>query len=137
MPFGGHTIARSIGFDFAADLDYTHRPLIEQLERFGIRQFEIDVFADPEGGLYADRAALPVVGLPAESGEPLLDEPGFKVLHTQDFDLIVIAIKKASGEMLFNPHFETLIEPQDTVIVMGKSKDLRSFAKAINPKDNP
>ncbi len=55
----------------------------------------------------------------------------------QDFNLIVIAIKKASGEMLFNPHFETLIGPQDTVIVMGKSKDLRSFAKAINPKDNP
>jgi len=54
----------------------------------------------------------------------------------QDFNLIVIAIKKASGEMLFNPHFETLIEPQDTVIVMGKSKDLRSFAKAIPPQDN-
>lgn len=53
----------------------------------------------------------------------------------QDFNLIIIAIKKASGDMLFNPHFETLIEPMDTVIVMGKSKDLRAFAKAINPDD--
>lgn len=53
----------------------------------------------------------------------------------QDFNLIIIAIKKASGEMLFNPHFETLIEPQDTVIVMGKSQDLRRFAVAINPKE--
>ncbi len=53
----------------------------------------------------------------------------------QDFNLIIISIKKASGEMLFNPHFETLIEPQDTVIVMGKTPDLRKFAKAINPNN--
>lgn len=51
----------------------------------------------------------------------------------QDFNLIIISIKKASGEMLFNPHFETLIEPQDTVIVMGKTPELREFAKAVNP----
>ncbi|MGA9278044.1 Ca2+-dependent phosphoinositide-specific phospholipase C [Ilumatobacter sp.] len=62
------------------------RPRSEQLADFGIRQFELDVFADPDGGLYANRAANPVVGLPVESGEPALDEPGFKVLHTQDFD---------------------------------------------------
>lgn len=54
----------------------------------------------------------------------------------QDFNLIIISIKKASGEMLFNPHFETLIEPSDTVIVMGKTPDLRAFAKAINPDIN-
>ncbi len=52
----------------------------------------------------------------------------------QDFNLIIISIKKASGEMLFNPHFETLIEPRDTVIVMGKTPDLRNFSKAINPE---
>jgi len=52
----------------------------------------------------------------------------------QDFNLIIISIKKSSGEMLFNPHFETLIEPGDTVIVMGKTPDLRMFAKAINPE---
>ncbi len=50
----------------------------------------------------------------------------------QDFNLIIISIEKTSGEMLFNPHFETLIEPLDTVIVMGKSPDLKKFAAAIN-----
>ncbi|MCK5165035.1 MAG: NAD-binding protein [Desulfobacula sp.] len=54
----------------------------------------------------------------------------------QDFNLIIISIKKASGEMLFNPHFETLIEPEDTVIVMGKTPDLKKFATAINPEKN-
>ncbi|MEZ5244686.1 MAG: Ca2+-dependent phosphoinositide-specific phospholipase C [Acidimicrobiales bacterium] len=72
--------------ELAESIDYSHRSLTEQLEEFGVRQFEIDVFADPDGGLYASRQALPVVGLPAESGLPELDEPGFKVLHTQDFD---------------------------------------------------
>lgn len=54
----------------------------------------------------------------------------------QDFNLIIISIKKTSGEMLFNPHFETLIEPGDTVIVMGKTPDLKKFTKAINPEKN-
>ena len=54
----------------------------------------------------------------------------------QDFNLIIVAIKKASGEMLFNPHFETLIEPKDTVIVMGKTPDLKKFDKAVNRGDN-
>lgn len=54
----------------------------------------------------------------------------------KDFNLIIIAIKKASGEMLFNPHFETLIEPRDTVIVMGKMVDLKKFSKAINPEES-
>jgi len=54
----------------------------------------------------------------------------------QDFNLIIVAIKKASGEMLFNPHFETLIEPKDTVIVMGKTPDLKRFDKAVNQEDN-
>jgi len=72
--------------ELAESIDYSHRSLTEQLEDFGVRQFEIDVFADPDGGLYASRAALPLVGLPAESGLAELEEPGFKVLHTQDFD---------------------------------------------------
>jgi len=75
-----------VSAELARDIEYGHRTLTEQLEDFGIRQFELDVFADPAGGLYTNRAANAVVGLPPESGEPALDEPGFKVLHTQDFD---------------------------------------------------
>lgn len=72
--------------DFWAQLDYSHEPIPDQLDTYGIRQLEIDVFADPEGGRFADREALPIVGLPPESGLPELDEPGYKVLHIQDFD---------------------------------------------------
>ncbi len=72
--------------ELAAAIEYTHVPLAEQLGDHGIRQFELDVFADPDGGLYATRAANPLVGLEAASGVAELDAPGFKVMHTQDFD---------------------------------------------------
>jgi len=66
------------------NIEYTHRPLLEQLER-GIRKFELDVFADPEGGRYARPAAFRIVkGL--DPVGPRLLERGFKVLHTQDLD---------------------------------------------------
>src|ERR1035438_8159348 len=35
----------------AQALDYTHRPLAEQFSKLGIRQVELDVYADPKGGL--------------------------------------------------------------------------------------
>ncbi len=66
--------------------EYTRAPLQDQFEENGIRQIELDVFADPDGGLYADRIALSLIGEPIESGEPALDEPGFKVLHVQHAD---------------------------------------------------
>jgi hypothetical protein len=65
--------------------EYIHRPLTEQLSRLGIRQFELDVFVDPDGGRYAEPAALRLV----EGLEPpgsVMREPGFKVLHVQDID---------------------------------------------------
>ena len=70
----------------AEELDYEHRSLTEQLEEFGIRQFELDIYADTAGGRFADRPAAALVGLPVASGEPALDEPGFKVLHQVDVD---------------------------------------------------
>jgi hypothetical protein len=69
----------------ADSLEYTALPLQEQFDR-GVRQIELDIFADPEGGLYATRLGLIVVGDDPASGLPELDEPGLKVLHVQDID---------------------------------------------------
>lgn len=79
-------VLQELSSELAESIEYSHVPLDEQFTEHAVRQIEIDVFADPEGGLYADQAANPVVGLPEASGIPELDEPGFKVLHTQDFD---------------------------------------------------
>lgn len=38
--------------EVARSLDYSHLPLTEQLD-LGLRQLELDVFYDPQGGRYA------------------------------------------------------------------------------------
>ncbi len=53
----------------------------------------------------------------------------------QKFNLIIIAIKKPNGEMLFNPSFETVIQSGDTVIAMGKGDNLVEFEKILRPQD--
>lgn len=66
--------------------EYSHLPLDQQFAEQGIRQIEIDVFADPAGGLYARRGGLIAIGEDPNSGIAALDAPGFKVLHIQDLD---------------------------------------------------
>ena len=69
----------------ARDIEYTHRPLVEQLSQLGIRKFELDVFADPKGGHFSTPASFRLVqGLDPVSAD--LRESGFKVLHTPDVD---------------------------------------------------
>lgn len=72
-------------------LDYSHAPLPDQLNG-GVRQIEIDVFADAKGGRYAH---LPIddaevkAGLPADPNfdpDHEMDKPGFKVMHVQGVD---------------------------------------------------
>ncbi|MBT8470673.1 MAG: hypothetical protein HKN10_01825 [Myxococcales bacterium] len=69
----------------ADSLEYSALPLEEQFDR-GVRQLELDIFADPEGGMYATRRALILTDDDPVSGLPELDEPGLKVLHVQDLD---------------------------------------------------
>ena len=51
----------------------------------------------------------------------------------QQFNLIIIAIKKLDGNMLFNPSFETVIEGGDTVIAVGQENNLQKLEKILNP----
>lgn len=74
----------------AESLDYYHVSLTEQLET-GVRQFELDIFADPEGGRYANpkgemwaRAA----GETTDFDRAAMLKPGFKVFHNPDVDYL-------------------------------------------------
>lgn len=97
-----------------ADLDYFHSPLAVQFADEGIRQIELDIFPDPEGGRYRTptvptfmcglapddpvRIALgvpdcdttPIEGFP-DLG-PEWDVPGFKVMHIQDIDYLTTCV---------------------------------------------
>ena len=49
----------------------------------------------------------------------------------QNYNLIIIAIKKPDGSMLFNPSFETVLIPDDTVIAVGEDKNLQKLEKIL------
>ncbi len=72
-------------------LDYHHAPLADQLSG-GVRQIELDIFADPDGGRYTHvylDDAVKKAGLPPDpSFDPghQMEMPGFKVFHMQGFD---------------------------------------------------
>ena len=72
-------------------LEYRHRPLDEQLT-FGVRQIELDIYADSEGGRYARPAGADAVAAAKLPKDPdfdpqgLMKLPGFKVMHVQDID---------------------------------------------------
>lgn len=72
----------------ADGLDYYHVPLTDQLDA-GVRQLELDVFADPQGGRYAEPKGEEWA---REAGErtgfdrAAMALRGFKVLHIPDVD---------------------------------------------------
>jgi len=74
-----------------AGLDYRHAPLTTQFDG-GVRQIELDVYADTKGGLYSHPSGpsmATAAGLPADPDfDPnhIMDKPGFKVMHVQDVD---------------------------------------------------
>ena len=86
------SLIAAAGKAHAEGLDYTHPPLAEQFSDRGIRQIELDVFHDPEGGRFAQPTARKILsGLGKEPGSNpdeggVLRRPGMKVFHVQDVD---------------------------------------------------
>jgi len=71
---------------------------------------------------------IPVSEKSALTNVPLKDS-GIR----QDYNLIIIAIKKPDGTMLFNPSFEAAFRPEDTVIAVGEEENLQKLEKILNP----
>jgi len=73
-------------------IEYTHRPLPEQLQHLQVRQLELDLFADPQGGLFASPLARRLLTTSGQDPGPdpnldgSLSQPGIKILHAAGFD---------------------------------------------------
>jgi len=59
-----------------------------------------------------------------------LQESGIR----QKFNLILIAIQKKEGQMLFNPSSKTCLNEGDTVVALGHPNDLIAFDQTLDPK---
>ena len=49
----------------------------------------------------------------------------------KDHDLIVVAIKRNHGEMMFNPNPETIISVSDTLVVLGGQDDIKALEREL------
>jgi len=81
-----------------------------------------------------DRNDIKMEEIPVDAASPLtnvmLKDSGIR----QKFNLIIIAIKKPDGDMLFNPSYNTVISGRDTVIAMGKTENLLELEKILRPQ---
>lgn len=127
----------------AESLQYTHPPLPEQFEERGIRQIELDVFADPDGGRFADPAVRKLAALTGKDVGPDPDEggklrrPGMKVLHVAGIDYrttaptLVDALEQVRGWSKAHPRHVPIL-----ILVELKTPDEPRLAEIV-PFDGP
>ncbi|MCZ4225432.1 phosphatidylinositol-specific phospholipase C1-like protein [Pedobacter rhodius] len=113
----------------ANSLDYEHISLPEQLD-MGLRNLEIDVYADEKGGKYAHPKGLDQVkGQPGFDQGGEMNQPGFKVLHVPDLDFRSSALTLKSALQQLRNWSEA--NPNHTpVFITLEAKDDSSKRKA-------
>jgi hypothetical protein len=147
---GVMSVIAAAGAQRAESLDYTHPPLAEQFSQEGIRQVELDIYADPKGGLFASPSARRILmGQKKDPGpDPndhgQLDKPGLKVLHVPDVDFrstaptFVDALKQIRSWSKSNPRhvpIMILVELKDDAIPSLPTRPVRFDRAAIDTVD--
>jgi len=132
------------------EVDYTHRPLAEQFGDLGVRQVELDVFADPAGGLFAKPSAFGMIAAagkvpgPNPNAGKVLDKPGFKVLHVQDVDYLSTVptldagLKQIRDWSKANPRHVpicVMLELKDQAIPLLPTKPVKFDGKQLDAVD--
>jgi hypothetical protein len=131
----------------AKSLQYSHIPLEEQLD-LGLRNLELDVFYDSNGGYYSNPKGLEIVkkmgATPkAFDKEEKLKKPGLKMFHIQDIDFrshyllfkdALLALKKWSDKHPNHTPIFILMNTKDQV-VENLRKPLPFTAKALDSID--
>jgi hypothetical protein len=114
--------------DYDEFLAYSHATIPDQFAGQNVRGLELDLFPDPNGGLYVEPLVRKRLGL-----GPLLDpawrRPGIKVLHIVDFDyettcvLLVTCLDQAKRWSDANP-----LHVPITILLELKQSDQRAVA---------
>ena len=78
------------------------------------------------GGELGLRLEEMVVQSPQLAGKSLMDS-GIRKNH----DLIVVAIKRQHGEMMFNPNPGTIINVSDTLVVLGGQENIKALEREV------
>ncbi|WP_411031853.1 phosphatidylinositol-specific phospholipase C1-like protein [Spongiimicrobium sp. 3-5] len=111
----------------ALALQYDHPTIAKQLD-LGLRNLELDVFYDPEGGYYSDPHGLELVKQRGAEAAPFdlhgdLKKPGLKMFHIQEIDF-------RSHNLLFKEGLKEIKDWSD------RHKDHWPIFILINAKDS-
>ena len=100
------------------------RRMAQILKKPTVVDFIDSAMMDSQLGLRMEEA---VVG-PASNliGKTLIDSQ-----IRQRFGVVIVAIKKPTSEMIFNPTPEEKLEFQDTIVVIGKKEDLKRMNEVL------
>jgi voltage-gated potassium channel len=106
--------------------DVGARRMAHAILRPNVIRFLEFAFADEDTDFHIEEIAV------AESsqlvGVSLMDS-GIR----QDYNLMILSIIKADGEMVFNPAANTTIKSDEKVIAVGSNENLGRLEKALNP----
>ncbi|MDA7951698.1 MAG: potassium channel protein [Pirellulaceae bacterium] len=100
---GGQSMARLVTRPTTADL-------LEVLSEIGSEDLELDE-------------------LPITKTSPILGKTVKMSRLSKDFDLLVVGVKKPTGEIFFNPKTDYVFQENDILVVMGHSYDIQEFVK--------
>jgi hypothetical protein len=123
-------------------LDYEHLPLPDQFD-VGVRQIELDVWSDPQGGKYAAPPSRSSSGTDVRS-DPVMQEPGFKVIHQPGIDwnstcLTFVAclreVKEWSDAHGGHVPINILVEMKDVIVDETVFAALESEIRSVFPAD--
>lgn len=86
--------------------------------------------ADFMDSIVAESLDLVFEEVPIKTGSEYTDKRLKSTNIRSEMDLVVIAIRRKSGEMIFQPSGETRIEEGDMLIVIGKAESVAKLVKA-------
>ncbi len=106
--------------------DIGARRMAHAILRPNVIRFLEYAFADEDTDIHIEE-------IPVSESSKLV---GVKLMESgirQDYNLMILSIIKADGEMVFNPAAETRIKSEQRVIACGTIDDLHRLEKALNP----
>jgi voltage-gated potassium channel len=83
-----------------------------------------------------ERLELEIEQIEIDTGSPLIGRALKDSGIRSDLDVIIIAIKRHDGEMIFNPSADTIIQEHDALVAMGSHHSVEGLEQIANP-DRP
>ncbi len=80
-----------------------------------------------------ERLELEMEQIEIHRGSPFLNRALRDTGIRSDLDVIVIAIRRSDGEMIFNPSADTVIQEHDALVAIGSHTNLEKLEKRANP----